>query len=67
MALSLYYLDLRNNDGLFSDTEGTWLAGGRNAARTEAFSALIDYAREVTPTVMRRHLAVEVGDENSTS
>ena len=34
MALSLYYLDLRNNDRLFSDTEGTWLAGDRNAART---------------------------------
>jgi hypothetical protein len=54
MALSLYYFDVRNNDRLFS-------------ARTEAFSALVDYAREVTPTVIRRHLAVEVRDENSTS
>jgi hypothetical protein len=62
--MALYYFDVRNNDRLFSDTEGTWLAGGMNAARTEAFTALTDYAREVTPSVMRRRLTVEVRDEN---
>lgn len=65
MALSRYYFDVRSNDRLFSDTEGTWLAGGMDAVRTEAFSALTDYAREVTPTVIRRRLAVEVRDEHS--
>jgi hypothetical protein len=67
MALSLYYFDVRNNDRLFSDTEGTWLAGGMDAVRTEAFAALADCAREVTPTVFRRRLTVEVRDENSTT
>lgn len=63
--MSLYYFDVRNNDRLFSDTEGTRLAGGMNAVRTEAFTTLADYAREVVPTVIRRRLAVEVRDENS--
>jgi hypothetical protein len=66
MALALYYFDIRNNDRLFSDTEGTWLAGGRDAARAEAFAALTDYAREITPTVIRRRLTVEVREENGT-
>lgn len=48
-ALSLNYFDVRNNDRLFSDTEGTWLAGGMDSVRLEAFAALTDYAREVTP------------------
>jgi hypothetical protein len=50
--MSLYYFDVRNNARLFSDTEGTWLAGDMNAVRTEAFTTLADYAREVTPTVI---------------
>jgi hypothetical protein len=65
MTLALYYFDIRNDGRLFSDTEGTWLAGGRNAVRAEAFSALTDYAREVTPTTISRRLAVEVRDGNS--
>jgi hypothetical protein len=65
--MSRYYFDVRNNDRLFADTEGTCLASGMDAVRTEAFAALTDYAREVTPTTIRRRLAVEVRDENSTT
>ncbi|WP_287308597.1 hypothetical protein [Mesorhizobium sp.] len=64
-ALSLNYFDVRNNDRLFSDTEGTWLAGGMDSVRLEAFAALTDYAREVTPSVICRRLTVKARDEDS--
>jgi hypothetical protein len=67
MGLARYYFDIRNADQLFSDTEGTWLAGGMDAIRTEALIALGDYARNVVPTDVRRRLTIEVRDEHSRS
>jgi hypothetical protein len=63
-AIPLYYFDIRDDDRL-PDDEGTRLAGGVDAARIEAFAALTDYAREITPTATCRRVAVEVCDENS--
>ncbi|MER8680310.1 hypothetical protein [Mesorhizobium sp. M1405] len=57
--------DVRDNDRLFPDDEGTRLAGGLNAARAEAFAALADYVREIAPPDSRCCLAIEVRDENS--
>jgi hypothetical protein len=64
-AMALYFFDVRDDDRLFPDDQGTRLAGGLNAARTEAFAALTDYARELNPTSDRRRVAIEVRDENS--
>jgi hypothetical protein len=40
--MALYYFDVRDNDRLFPDDEGTRLAGSLNAARAKAFAALAD-------------------------
>lgn len=63
--MALYYFDVRDNDRLFPDDEGTRLAGGLNAARAEAFVALADYMREIAPPDRRCCLAIEVRDEHS--
>jgi hypothetical protein len=51
--MSLYYFDARNNGRLFRDDEGTAIAGGLNAARNEAFTALADYVKEIVPCEQR--------------
>jgi hypothetical protein len=63
--MPLYYFDVRDGDRFFPDDEGTRLAGGLNAARVEAFAALTDYARELKPPAIRRHVAVESRDKDS--
>lgn len=62
--MALYYFDVRDNDRLFPDDEGTRLAGGLNAARAEAFAALADLVRGIAPPDRRCCLAIEIRDEN---
>jgi hypothetical protein len=58
--MALHFFDVRDDDRLFPDDEGTRLAGGLSAARIEAFAALTDYARELKPTADRCRFGTKI-------
>jgi hypothetical protein len=62
--MALYYFDLRDDNRLYPDDQGSEM-DGLNAARIEAFAALADYVKEIAPTDNRRRVAIEVRGENS--
>ncbi|EHK53904.1 DUF6894 family protein [Allomesorhizobium alhagi] len=62
--MALYFFDVRDDNRLYPDDQGTEM-DGLKAARTEAFAALADYVKEIVPTENRRRVAIEVRNEKS--
>jgi hypothetical protein len=62
--MARYFFDLRDNDRLLPDTEGTAL-DSLDAARRWAVSALSEYIKDIVPNESHRSIAVEVRDKDS--
>ena len=66
--MARFYFDMRDDDRLFPDDEGTELDGGLVAARIVAYATLTDYLKGRAPeTDSPRRVAVEVSDGNHKS
>jgi hypothetical protein len=61
--MALYFFDSRDNDDFVEDTEGLEYPS-LETVKAHAAKALAELARDVIPGSMRRHLSIEVRDED---
>jgi hypothetical protein len=62
--MARYFFDLRDNDRLLPDVEGTVL-DSLDAARRWAVWALSEYIKDIVPDESHRSIAIEVRDKDS--
>jgi hypothetical protein len=62
--MARYFFDLRDNDRLLPDAEGTVL-DSLDAARRWAVWALSEYIKDIVPDESHRSIAIEVRDKDS--
>jgi hypothetical protein len=60
--MALYFFDTRDNDDFVEDDEGLEYPT-LEAVKVQAAKALAEIARDVIPGSVRRHLSIEVRDE----